>query len=56
MELKEDGTVNIHRIAEDGTVTDETTKFTIDEANKVIDIDINTCFAPILGLARKTVS
>ncbi len=27
MELKEDGTVNIHRIAEDGTVTDETGKF-----------------------------
>ena len=45
MELKEDGTVNIHRIAEDGTVTDETGKFTIDEANKVIDIDINVLCA-----------
>lgn len=39
MEFKEDGTVNIHRIAEEGTVTDETGKFTIDEDNKVIDID-----------------
>ena len=45
MELKEDGTVNIHRIAEDGTVTDETGKFTIDEANKVIDIDIDVLCA-----------
>lgn len=41
MEFKEDGTVNIHRIAEDGSVTDETGKFTIDEANKVIDIDLD---------------
>lgn len=41
MEFKEDGTVNIHRIAEDGTVTDETGKFTIDEADKVIDIDLD---------------
>lgn len=45
MEFKEDGTVNIHRIAEDGTVTDETGKFTIDEADKVIDIDLNVLCA-----------
>ncbi len=44
------GTVNSSNtefavIAEDGTVTDETGKFTIDEANKVIDIDIDVLCA-----------
>lgn len=45
MEFMEDGTVNIHRLADDGTATDETGHFTIDEANKVIDIDINVLCA-----------
>lgn len=41
MEFLEDGTVNIHRIAEDGTVTDETGTYTIDEKNVVLNIDVN---------------
>lgn len=39
MEFLETGDVKIHRIAEDGTVTDETAKFTIDTENKTITID-----------------
>lgn len=45
MEFLEDGTVNIHRLTDDGTATDETGKYTIDETNKVIDIDINVLCA-----------
>ena len=45
MEFKEDGTVNIHRLTDDGTATDESGKYTIDETNKVIDIDINVLCA-----------
>jgi hypothetical protein len=45
MEFLEDGTVNIHRLADDGTATDETGTYTIDEMNKVIDIDINVLCA-----------
>lgn len=45
MEFFEDGTVNIHRLTDDGVATDETGKYTIDEANKVIDIDINVLCA-----------
>lgn len=45
MEFKEDGTVNIHRILEDGTTADESGHFTLDEANKVIDIDIDVIYA-----------
>lgn len=41
MEFLEDGTVSIHRIAEDGTVTDETGHYTIDEKNVVLNIDID---------------
>ena len=45
MEFFEDGTVNIHRLTDDGVTTDEIGKYTIDEANKVIDIDINVLCA-----------
>lgn len=45
MEFFEDGTVNIHRLTDDGTATDETGKYTIDETNKVIDIDVNVLCA-----------
>ncbi|MDO4164329.1 MAG: hypothetical protein Q4D56_08075 [Bacteroides sp.] len=45
MEFLEDGTVNIHRLTDDGTATDETGTYTIDEENKVIDIDINVLCA-----------
>lgn len=41
MEFLEDGTVNIHRIAEDGTETDESGKYTIDEKDVVLNIDID---------------
>lgn len=41
MEFTEDGKVNIHRIAEDGTVTDETGDYTIDESAKTIDINVD---------------
>lgn len=45
MEFNEDGTVNIHRLDDNGVATDESGKYTIDEANKVIDIDINVLCA-----------
>lgn len=45
MEFLEDGTVNIRRLTDDGVATDETGRYTIDEANKVIDIDINVLCA-----------
>lgn len=45
MEFLEDGTVNIHRLTDDGVATDETGTYTIDEENKVIDIDINVLCA-----------
>lgn len=45
MEFLENGTVNIHRLADNGTATDETGKYSIDEANKVIDININVLCA-----------
>lgn len=45
MEFLENGMVNIHRLADDGTPTDETGTYTIDEVNKVIDIDINVLCA-----------
>lgn len=45
MEFLEDGTVNIHRLTEEGVATDETGNYTIDEANKVIDIDIDVLCA-----------
>lgn len=45
MEFLENGTVNIHRLTDDGTATDETGTYTIDEVNKVIDIDINVLCA-----------
>ena len=37
--------VNIHRIAEDGTVTDENGTYTIDENDKTIDIDVDVICA-----------
>ena len=40
MEFKEDGTVFVHRVADDGTATDETGTFTIDEQQKTINISI----------------
>lgn len=45
MEFKEDGTCNIHRIAEDGTVTDEVANYTIDENAKTITIDKDVIYA-----------
>lgn len=45
MEFFEDGTVNIHRLTDEGVSTDETGKYTIDETNKVIDIDIDVLCA-----------
>jgi len=39
MEFKEDGTFIVHRIAEDGTVTDETGTYTVDEANMTVTVD-----------------
>lgn len=45
MEFLEDGTVNIHRLTDDGVATDESGKYTIDIANKVIDININVLCA-----------
>lgn len=45
MEFTEDGKVNIHRIAEDGTVTDETGTYTINENDKTIDIDVDVICA-----------
>ena len=45
MEFLENGTVNIHRLTDDGTPTDETGTYTIDEVNKVIDISINVLCA-----------
>lgn len=45
MEFNEDGTVNIHRLDDNGVAIDESGKYTIDEANKVIDIDINVLCA-----------
>lgn len=41
MEFLEDGTFNVHRIAEDGTVTDETGTYTVDEENKTITVDVD---------------
>lgn len=41
MEFLEDGTFNVHRIAEDGTVTDETGTFTVDEDAKTITVDVD---------------
>lgn len=41
MEFFEDGTFKIHRIAEDGTVTDETGTYSVDENDKTITIDID---------------
>ena len=45
MEFLEDGTVNIHRLNDAGTATDESGKYTIDEAAKTITIDINVLCA-----------
>lgn len=45
MEFLEDGTVNIHRLTDEGVATDETGQYTIDEVNKVIDININVLCA-----------
>lgn len=45
MEFNEDGTVNIHRLDDNGVAIDESGKYTIDEANKIIDIDINVLCA-----------
>ncbi len=45
MEFLENGIVNIHRLTDEGVATDETGKYTIDEANKVIDININVLCA-----------
>ncbi|WP_239063745.1 hypothetical protein [Bacteroides sp. 51] len=45
MEFLENGTVNIHRLTDDGAATDETGTYIIDEVNKVIDIDINVLCA-----------
>jgi hypothetical protein len=45
MEFFEDGTVKIHRLTDDGKATDETGKYTIDDVNKVIDININVLCA-----------
>lgn len=39
MQFNEDGTFLIHRIAEDGTLADETGKFTVDEITKTITLD-----------------
>ncbi len=46
MEFKEDGTVNIQRKADDGSITEEVTgTYSIDEENKVLDIDIDVLCA-----------
>lgn len=45
MEFLENGTVNIRRLTDDGTATNETGRYTIDEASKVIDIDIDVLCA-----------
>ena len=45
MEFLEDGTVNIHRLTDDGTATDQTGKYTVDQTNKVLDININVLCA-----------
>lgn len=45
MEFKEDGTFFVHRIAEDGTITDETGTYTVDEQNKTVTVDIPVIYA-----------
>lgn len=45
MEFFENGTVNIRRRTDDGVETSETGRYTIDEVNKVIDIDIDVLCA-----------
>ena len=45
MEFREDGTVFIHRLNDDGEATDEEGHFTIDEKNQTITIDINVLCA-----------
>ncbi len=45
MEFREDGTVFIHRLDDNGNATDENGTYTIDEANKTITIDINVLCA-----------
>lgn len=57
MEFKEDGTVNIHRIAEDGSVTDEVANYTLDENAKTITIDKNViCANTWLGTKSGTLN
>ncbi len=41
MEFLEDGTFNVHRIAEDGTVTDEKGTYTVDADNKTVTVDVD---------------
>lgn len=41
MEFLEDGTFNVHRIAEDGTVTDEAGTYTVDEEAKTVTVDVD---------------
>lgn len=45
MEFREDGTVFIHRLDDEGKATDEEGHFTIDEKNQTINIDINVLCA-----------
>ncbi len=45
MEFKEDGTVFIHRLDDNGNATDETGTFTVNEQNQTIDISINVLCA-----------
>lgn len=44
MEFAEDGTFKVHRIAEDGTMTDETGRWTLDETNKTVTVDIDVIY------------
>lgn len=44
MEFAEDGTFNVHRIAEDGTVTDEQGTWTLDEKDKTVTVDIDVIY------------
>lgn len=45
MEFYEDGTFLVHRIAEDGTVSDETGTYTVDESNMTITVSIDVLAA-----------
>lgn len=55
-DLLEDGTINVHRIAEDGTVSDETGTYTIDEENKTITTSVELIKANNWNSAKGTMN